>query len=329
VDRDIFLYSRESLRQIGQLDDAVARFDRSFHLLLDFIETDRQSMVSLRDAARRLNGDLAAVVKQHAILQPIPSAAAPDFKVWQATYESYAKWGDAADRLQSAVFEGRFGTGFAEEAQRLVDGANQQRKNAERASFRLFNSFGVTSGRGRLIRFIPTAPKLSADERNAILKYFESSLRVSGIQDREAHSYNAAVDANRGALSNPESVDVLVRASERLVTTANDMMKRQSQLTPLASTFAHYAAWTLMFSDYRHWAETQHTLFVVLSKGQTPDPRWVRALMATSERRRATAEAEGIKLLRAIRVTPREVEGFSALADAAIEQAARDADANS
>jgi len=139
---------------------------------------------------------------------------------------------------------------------------------------------------------------ISAEDREALLDYYQKITGITAFQTQEADVYNSALTIHMNNLNEPQSANVMFDASERLSKSAKETIKRHGDISPIPELAgADYAAWGLTLFDYAAWADAQRDVFEANAQGLVPHVARVQELMATSERQRRIAEQEGKKLL--------------------------------
>jgi len=149
-----------------------------------------------------------------------------------------------------------------------------------------------------IVNLLFGGPKISEEEREEILKYFDDSSAVNGLQTREADRYNSALLIHMNQLDQPESVRILLDASERLFRCAEECVLRQRKLSLPERALVSYSAWSATLDSYLQWARATHDAFVAISEGMTPNAERVLHLFSEQDRHRKLADREDIKLLK-------------------------------
>jgi hypothetical protein len=141
-----------------------------------------------------------------------------------------------------------------------------------------------------------------------VLTYYKEGTKVSSFQTREADRYNSALLIHGNDLSNPESMQAMLAASERLARAAKDCIRRHSDISPVPDLAAEdYIAWSQVYMDYSAWADAQNDVFVALSQGYTPIAARVQQLMTAVENQRKVAERASKGLLQRARFNVNEL----------------------
>ena len=308
----VLIYCQQSLKFVLQLDEDIAQFDNIFYRHNDLIDSDQASMARLVEAGARVAVSLTQLREAHSRLTPIPPEGASDYASWGSVYRAYGAWAELQHRLLLAVSQGNVGTGLAQQGAKLIASAVKQRKTAETKGRDLYSLLGPLSP-SALRNLLRATPRFSNSERAAILEYLEKSLLVTQLQEQAGDEYNRLLEIHRERMPDADSLHAMIESSRALWLVSLELVSRQSALVPFPIVFAHYAAQTLMLSDYVHWADAQYRFFVALSESVTPSERWTREAMASFQRRLAVVKSEGVGLLRAIRVTPDELERYVSL----------------
>lgn len=171
-----------------------------------------------------------------------------------------------------------------------------------------------------LANLLSGTPRVSPEERDEGLAYFRKSTAISALQTREADRYNSALMIHLNNLDQPESVKALVEASRRLALCAKECIRRHALISPLPEVAGRdYAAWSMVYQDYSAWAESTHDAMVAVSRGLTPATERVQHLMAVSEKRQRAAEAEGVRLVRALGLKTADLHSIAAAGQEAMD----------
>jgi hypothetical protein len=166
---------------------------------------------------------------------------------------------------------------------------------------------------GKMLSRIAGNPSIPSPERERVLDYYKESLRITGLQEREADRYNSALLMHMNSLDRRESAQAMVEASRRLALAAKECIRRHAEASHVPDeAAADYAAWSLLYQDYSAWADAQHDAFVAISAGLDPAAARVADLMAESERQRARAERETAALCRRLGLKARDVQTLMA-----------------
>lgn len=172
----------------------------------------------------------------------------------------------------------------------------------------------------KLVNLIFGGPKISDEEREEILKYFDDSSAVIGLQTREADRYNSELLIHMNHLDEPESVRTLLDASDRLLRCAEECILRQRNLSPLPErASASYSAWSVTLDAYLQWARATHDAFVAISEAKTPLAERVQLLFSQQERHRKFADREDLKLLRPLGLNANDLRRIVDQASESIE----------
>jgi len=151
-----------------------------------------------------------------------------------------------------------------------------------------------------LRRFLPGGQKVSEEEREEVLSYFNENASVISLQSREAGNYNSTLLVHMNQLDKSESVDTLLAASEKLLICADECFLRHGSLSPIPDrALPSYSAWEATFDVYLQWARATRDAFLAVSKDETPSSETVQNLFSEQETRRNIAYREDSRILRA------------------------------
>jgi len=172
-----------------------------------------------------------------------------------------------------------------------------------------------------LNNFFIGKPPIPPPQRTEVLKYFDDSSAILGLQTQQADIYNSALLIHMNHLDEPNSAQSMVAASQRLALCAKECIRRHDSLFLPEPAAASYAAWNLVLHAYAEWATAQHDAFVAISQGMTPFAERVGQLMAESERLRKKAEQEDLRLLKPMGLNASDIQRIMVAASQAPENA--------
>jgi len=154
-----------------------------------------------------------------------------------------------------------------------------------------------------------TGSRVSPQETEEVIGYYNKASQLANLQDREAERYNRIVTQHGGHLDSPESVKALVDASHRLALSAKELIRRHVSLGPVPDRAAmSYAAWHGVYLAYDQWADAVHATLTAVSEGRSPfGVERVGQFFREMERQRRVAEREDKKMLKTAALRPSDL----------------------
>jgi hypothetical protein len=154
-----------------------------------------------------------------------------------------------------------------------------------------------------------TGSRVSVQDKEEVIAFYNKSSQIAALQDREAERYNAVVLQHASHLDSHESVEALVGASHRLALCAKELIRRHIRVGPVPDLAAlSYAAWHVVYLAYDQWANATHEAFVAISEGRLVfGPERIQRFFLEMEKKRRVAEREDKKMLRAEGLRPSDL----------------------
>jgi hypothetical protein len=154
-----------------------------------------------------------------------------------------------------------------------------------------------------------TGSRVSPQETEEVIGYYNKATQLAKLQDREAERYNAVMMQHGSHLDSPESAKALVGASQRLALSAKELIRRHVSLGPVPDRAAmSYAAWHAVYLAYDQWADAVHATLTAVSEGRSPfGIERVAEFFGEMERQRGVAEREDKKMLKAATLRPSDL----------------------
>ncbi len=154
-----------------------------------------------------------------------------------------------------------------------------------------------------------TGSRVSPQEKEEVISYYNKATQLAKLQDREAVRYNGVMIQHGSHLDSPESVKALADASHRLALSAKELIRRHVSLGPVPDRAAmSYAAWHGVYLAYDEWTDAVHATLTAVSEGRSPfGVERVGQFFREMERQRRVAEREDKKMLKTAALRPSDL----------------------
>jgi hypothetical protein len=111
---------------------------------------------------------------------------------------------------------------------------------------------------------------LPAEEREAALRYYEGSLKVSAFHEKEADTYNEELIRFQNSPQEAADLAALSAAAERLIIASEEALRRhaslESEAPPVAA--ADFSSWHSVFDRTVKWSKANREALRLVSLGQ-------------------------------------------------------------
>lgn len=170
--------------------------------------------------------------------------------------------------------------------------------------------------------------KVQGDELLTYIDYLGEEWTLRAFQEKWAEAYTTAAAAfdPAAAAKNPANYENIYVAANQLAQSADELSRRKDALkmVPDKAT-SNYFAWQTAYSDYLTWANAQAQnlgakFFGLAAEENAEEGPSLKELQVTSEESRANAEAEEMKLLKLVKLTPADIDQLRDRAATAISQ---------
>ena len=152
--------------------------------------------------------------------------------------------------------------------------------------------------------------KITGDELQQYLAYYEAEMRVLAFQTKEADLFNNTMvkyfeSVTKDAVAAREMCD----ASNRRVQAIHEVLKRHKEINPVpeAASAMHYA-WYITFLAVATWAEASLSAMKAIANGMKPHHAYVQHLVSEYQTSWCKAQKEDRKFLRRLQVKPHIIE---------------------
>ena len=163
---------------------------------------------------------------------------------------------------------------------------------------------------------------LPAEEREAALRYYEGSLKVSAFHEKEADRYNEELNSIQDSPQDAAHLAALMRAAERLAIACEEALRRhaslESQAPPVAT--ADFSSWHSVFEMTAGWSKANHEALRLLSLGQDSSSANARSRLNVVNDLRRIAEGKSRELLKRLQVTERDYARLVGAAKVALDE---------
>lgn len=146
---------------------------------------------------------------------------------------------------------------------------------------------------------------LPAEEREAALRYYEGSLKVSAFHEKEADRYNEELIRFQDSPEDAAGLAALIRAAERLIIACEEALRRHASLesqVPSSAT-ADFSSWHSVFEMAVGWSKANHEALRLLSLGQDASSANAASYLNLVSEFQRIAEGKSRDLLKRMQIT--------------------------
>lgn len=155
------------------------------------------------------------------------------------------------------------------------------------------------------MRFTDTG-NIQDEERRRSIAHYEMELAINALQEREEHAFEETWHQyGELAGSDPTVANVVERAADRLVSAAEELIRRSEGLRPVPFPTARlHTALHRVRSDWRVWAEATASAVRATVEGGDVDWASVRTAQEEVPKSRGKADSEEKKFLKRLNISP-------------------------
>lgn len=152
--------------------------------------------------------------------------------------------------------------------------------------------------------------RITGDELQQCLAYYEAEMRVLAFQTKEADLFNNTMVKYFGSITKDTvAAREMCDASNRRVQSIHEVLRRHEGINPVpeAACSMHYA-WYTTFLAVATWAEATLSAMEAITNGMKPHHAYVQHLVVEYQTAWRKAQKEDKKFLRRLQVTPDIIE---------------------
>jgi hypothetical protein len=152
--------------------------------------------------------------------------------------------------------------------------------------------------------------KITGDELQQCLAYYEAEMRINAFQVKEADLFNnTMVKYFESITVDSKAAQKICDAAKRRVQAIKEVLRRHESIHPVPeAAFSMRHAWYLTFLAVATWAEASLSAMESMANGMKPHYAYVQHLVGEYQTEWRKAQKEDRKFLRCLQITPDVIE---------------------